>query len=249
MRVLFTSTPGAGHLGPLFPFAHALRRAGHEVLLAAPVSAQARVERAGLAYLSFADPLERHLVPHWEAVRAADPEEANEIVLGQIFGGRPRPRGTVRDRARHGRVAARRRAARELRVRRRGRRRGARDPARAGRRRARAHRGRSPSAPPRRCSTSCARGPGSSLTRRASASPPRPTSRSRPPRFEAPGGPLPERVLRFHDAAARPHAAPDPDAPPLVYVTFGSVAADARLLPAVLPLRARRARRTCRSAS
>src|SRR6476469_9701805 len=87
MRVLMTSTPGAGHLGPLFPFAFALRRAGHEVLLAAPVSAQARAERAGLAYLSFADPLERHLVPYWEAARAADQEEAHEIVIGQIFGG------------------------------------------------------------------------------------------------------------------------------------------------------------------
>jgi UDP:flavonoid glycosyltransferase YjiC (YdhE family) len=63
MRVLLTSTPGSGHLGPLLPFAHALRRVGHEVLLAAPVSAQGRVERAGLAYLSFADPLQRHLEP------------------------------------------------------------------------------------------------------------------------------------------------------------------------------------------
>src|SRR5829696_1605298 len=88
MRVLFTSTPGSGHLGPLFPFAHALRRAGHEVLVAAPVSAQARVERAGLAYLSYADPLERDLVPYWEAARdAPDFEAANEIVIGQIFGG------------------------------------------------------------------------------------------------------------------------------------------------------------------
>ena len=87
MRVLFTSTPGSGHLGPLFPFAHALRRAGHEVLVAAPVSAQARVERAGLAYLSYADPLERDLAPYWERARAAGPDEANEIVIGEMFGG------------------------------------------------------------------------------------------------------------------------------------------------------------------
>ena len=42
---------------------------------------------AGLAYLSYADPLEHHLVPHWEAARVAVPEEANDIVVRQIFGG------------------------------------------------------------------------------------------------------------------------------------------------------------------
>jgi UDP:flavonoid glycosyltransferase YjiC (YdhE family) len=52
-----------------------------------------------------------------------------------------------------------------------------------------------------------------------------------PPALEAPGGPLPERILRFHDAAARPHPAPDPDAQPLVYVTFGTVAASLGLFP------------------
>jgi hypothetical protein len=56
MRVLLTSTPGSDQLGPLLPFAHALERAGHEVLIAAPASARPRLERSGLAYLSFADP-------------------------------------------------------------------------------------------------------------------------------------------------------------------------------------------------
>jgi UDP:flavonoid glycosyltransferase YjiC (YdhE family) len=35
MRILFASTPGAGHVGPLLPFARAALAAGHEVLLAA----------------------------------------------------------------------------------------------------------------------------------------------------------------------------------------------------------------------
>ena len=56
MRVLLSSTSGAGHFGPLVPFANAIHRAGHELLVAAPISAQARVERAGLPYISFADP-------------------------------------------------------------------------------------------------------------------------------------------------------------------------------------------------
>jgi UDP:flavonoid glycosyltransferase YjiC (YdhE family) len=86
MRVLFASTSGAGHFGPLVPFANAIRRAGHEVLVAAPMSAQARVERAGLPFISFADPLERDLEPLWARIRAATPDEANAIVLGESFG-------------------------------------------------------------------------------------------------------------------------------------------------------------------
>ena len=36
MRILMTSNTGAGHIGPMVPFAHAFLRAGHDVLLAAP---------------------------------------------------------------------------------------------------------------------------------------------------------------------------------------------------------------------
>src|SRR5215210_3323388 len=86
MRVLLSSTSGAGHLGPLIPFAHALRRAGHETLVTAPVSAQARVERAGLPFMSFADPPERELGPLWARVGAATPEEANDIGVGELRG-------------------------------------------------------------------------------------------------------------------------------------------------------------------
>jgi UDP:flavonoid glycosyltransferase YjiC (YdhE family) len=85
MRVLLASTAGSGHLGPLVPFAHAIRGAGHELLVAAPISAQPRVERAGLPFISFADALERDVEPVWERVRAATPDEANELVLGELF--------------------------------------------------------------------------------------------------------------------------------------------------------------------
>ena len=36
MRVLFSCTAGYGHFHPLVPFAQALKRAGHEVAVAAP---------------------------------------------------------------------------------------------------------------------------------------------------------------------------------------------------------------------
>ena len=69
MRVLVSTTAGAGHLGPLTAFARPLRDAGHDVAVAAPASFAAAVERAGFAHLSFAD---------------ADPE-----ALGRVFASLP----------------------------------------------------------------------------------------------------------------------------------------------------------------
>jgi UDP:flavonoid glycosyltransferase YjiC (YdhE family) len=56
VRVLFATTRGAGHFGPLVPFAHACLRAGHEVLVAGPASVAALVARAGLLYRPVAEP-------------------------------------------------------------------------------------------------------------------------------------------------------------------------------------------------
>jgi UDP:flavonoid glycosyltransferase YjiC (YdhE family) len=50
VRVLFATTRGAGHFGPLVPFARACDRAGYEVLVAAPASASTLVARAGLTH-------------------------------------------------------------------------------------------------------------------------------------------------------------------------------------------------------
>ena len=87
MRVLLTSTSGAGHFGPLVPFANAVRRAGHDVLVAAPVSAQPLVERAGLPFMSHADPPESELGPFWEGVQAGLAGNPNELVVGKLFAG------------------------------------------------------------------------------------------------------------------------------------------------------------------
>jgi UDP:flavonoid glycosyltransferase YjiC (YdhE family) len=51
MRILFATTRGAGHFGPLVPFAHACRRAGHDVLVAGPPAVATLVARAGLSYV------------------------------------------------------------------------------------------------------------------------------------------------------------------------------------------------------
>src|ERR1700754_2580147 len=88
MRILLTSTRGAGHIGPLVPFALACRRAGHDVLMAAPHSAWEHVARAGLPFAGFDMPPEAETGPIWGRVKASpDPDEQNRIVRGELFQG------------------------------------------------------------------------------------------------------------------------------------------------------------------
>ena len=87
MRILFATTRGAGHVGPLVPFAQACRRAGHEVLVAAPASASDHVARAGLSLAALDDPSEEIMAPIWDRARAAGPGGADRIVLQEIFAG------------------------------------------------------------------------------------------------------------------------------------------------------------------
>jgi UDP:flavonoid glycosyltransferase YjiC (YdhE family) len=82
MRVLFATTRGAGHFGPLVPFAHAALRAGHEVLVAAPGSAAALAARAGLPHRAVGE------APA-EAVEAAlwNGATSSEDVIRDVFVG------------------------------------------------------------------------------------------------------------------------------------------------------------------
>jgi UDP:flavonoid glycosyltransferase YjiC (YdhE family) len=84
MRVLLTSRRGAGHFGPLVPFAQAFRRAGDEVLVAAPHAARSMVESAGLPFWGFDDP-----PPQREAVYSSldglSDDQKNAMVLGEVF--------------------------------------------------------------------------------------------------------------------------------------------------------------------
>jgi UDP:flavonoid glycosyltransferase YjiC (YdhE family) len=56
VRVLFATTRGAGHFGPLAPFAQACVRAGHDVLVAGPASVAAFVARARLRLRPVGEP-------------------------------------------------------------------------------------------------------------------------------------------------------------------------------------------------
>jgi UDP:flavonoid glycosyltransferase YjiC (YdhE family) len=103
VRVLFATTRGAGHFGPLVPFARACERAGHEVLVAGAASLRPHVERARLALAAVDEPSDERLDPIWQRVRAAAPGEADRIVLDEIFAGEfarsalPKMLATMRD--------------------------------------------------------------------------------------------------------------------------------------------------------
>ena len=71
MRVLFSSTRGAGHLLPLLPYARALVARGHEVAVAAPEEVSKTVRGAGLPHLPFDHPGDDALAPIWARMRGA----------------------------------------------------------------------------------------------------------------------------------------------------------------------------------
>jgi UDP:flavonoid glycosyltransferase YjiC (YdhE family) len=86
VRALFTSTRGAGHFNPLVPFARAFERTGHDVLFAGPPDLAAPVDGAGFEFQQFDPPPEDELGAVWGRVPELPPEEANEVVVGEIFG-------------------------------------------------------------------------------------------------------------------------------------------------------------------
>jgi UDP:flavonoid glycosyltransferase YjiC (YdhE family) len=87
LRILFTTTRGAGHFNPLVPFARACLRAGHEVLIAgaAPVGPQA--QRAGLPFSPFPEPPEDELDAAWSPVFSLPLEQQDEYVVREVFAG------------------------------------------------------------------------------------------------------------------------------------------------------------------
>ena len=86
MRVLFSTTAGAGHFGPLVPVAQACAAAGHEVRIAAPASFAADVARAGLAHEPFDDVPGPLMEAVFRELPGLPEDEANRRVLREVFG-------------------------------------------------------------------------------------------------------------------------------------------------------------------
>jgi UDP:flavonoid glycosyltransferase YjiC (YdhE family) len=88
MRVLFSSTRGAGHLQPLLPYARALVARGHEVAVAAPIDVSETLREAGFAHFVFDRPGDDVLDPIWARLNAVAPDEAAAMAIaaGEVFG-------------------------------------------------------------------------------------------------------------------------------------------------------------------
>jgi UDP:flavonoid glycosyltransferase YjiC (YdhE family) len=87
MRVLFSSTRGAGHLQPLLPYARALVARGHEVAVAAPEEVSKTVRDAGLPHLPFDHPGDDALAPIWARLRGKSEAEMMAIAASELFAG------------------------------------------------------------------------------------------------------------------------------------------------------------------
>jgi UDP:flavonoid glycosyltransferase YjiC (YdhE family) len=81
VRVLFASTQGAGHFGPLIPFIDACERKGHEVLIVGPPTLKAR----GYPFKTGAVPPDEVLGPVWGRMPTLPPGQGDVVVVGVIF--------------------------------------------------------------------------------------------------------------------------------------------------------------------
>jgi UDP:flavonoid glycosyltransferase YjiC (YdhE family) len=79
MRVLVSTTPAAGHLQPMLPLAHALRRAGHEVAVAVAPGMCGRVAGEGMVALGTG----RDLDTWWPELEQRNPGRPWECLLPQ----------------------------------------------------------------------------------------------------------------------------------------------------------------------
>lgn len=86
VRVLLASTAGAGHVGPLLPFAAAARARGDEVVLAGPPSLEPAARAAGLPFHAGAEPEPRETAAIRERFAEAPPDEAARLINRELFG-------------------------------------------------------------------------------------------------------------------------------------------------------------------
>lgn len=85
VQVLLATTAGADHLGPLVTLGFACHRFGHNVVVAAPASFAAAVQRAGFAHAPFADPAPAVLDAVTVDIPGLAAHEANVRVLFDGF--------------------------------------------------------------------------------------------------------------------------------------------------------------------
>jgi hypothetical protein len=96
MKVLFSSTPLAGHFGPMVPFVLSLLGSGHEVMVAAPSALGPSAAATGAEFWPLSDPPEDIIGPAFGAMQGMSHDEATQWMAGEIFGRIIHPRWATR---------------------------------------------------------------------------------------------------------------------------------------------------------
>jgi UDP:flavonoid glycosyltransferase YjiC (YdhE family) len=87
MRVLFSTTAGTGHFGPLIPFAKACMAAGHTVAVAAPDRFAGAVTGAGFTtHLRFDEAPPELVGEVFRGISQPTFEEMNRVMVAEIYG-------------------------------------------------------------------------------------------------------------------------------------------------------------------
>jgi MGT family glycosyltransferase len=86
VRILFSTTAGTGHFGPLIPFARACAAAGHTVAVAAPARFAEAVSAAGFGHLPFDEPAPDVRGKIFGKIAQLRFEEANRVIVAELFG-------------------------------------------------------------------------------------------------------------------------------------------------------------------
>jgi UDP:flavonoid glycosyltransferase YjiC (YdhE family) len=85
MRIMFCTRAGAGHFGPLVPFAKAFLRNNDEVVFVAPAEASAMIAGAGFDHHLIPDPPQHGRAELFAQARRMDWDDANELVVRDLF--------------------------------------------------------------------------------------------------------------------------------------------------------------------
>jgi UDP:flavonoid glycosyltransferase YjiC (YdhE family) len=86
VRILASTTAGTGHFLPMRSVLAACRDAGHDVVVACPESFASAAASAGLEVAAFDDPAREEWSRIMGRLPGLHPDEANRIVVGEVFG-------------------------------------------------------------------------------------------------------------------------------------------------------------------
>jgi UDP:flavonoid glycosyltransferase YjiC (YdhE family) len=85
MRVLISTTRGAGHIGPLLPFARALLRNNDEIVVTVVQAGERTVAESGLDVWQIPDPPDDERDPVFARARGLSEEAAHRLVASDVF--------------------------------------------------------------------------------------------------------------------------------------------------------------------